>query len=68
MKQTTKDWLIAADDDFLADKTLTKEQRLTNLASFHCRQCIEKHFKALIEELDKPSIKSHDLLRLQLFH
>jgi HEPN domain-containing protein len=33
--------------------------------SFHCQQCIEKCFKALIEEKDKPFIKSHDLLRLQ---
>jgi HEPN domain-containing protein len=34
--------------------------------SFHCQQCLEKCFKATIEERDKPSIKYHDLLRLQL--
>lgn len=65
MKQTTKDWLTAAEDDLLAAKAIAREERLTNLASFHCQQCLEKCFKAVIEELHKPSIKSHDLLRLQ---
>ena len=66
MKQTTKDWLTAAEDDLLAAKKLATEVRLTNVVSFHCQQCLEKCFKAVIEEHDKPSIKSHDLLRLQL--
>ena len=65
MKQTTKDWLTLAEDDLLAAKTLTGEDRLTNLVSFHCQQCLEKCFKAMIEEQNKPSIKSHDLLKLQ---
>ncbi|MDP3642380.1 MAG: HEPN domain-containing protein [Bacteroidota bacterium] len=66
MKQTTKDWFTAAEDDLLAAKKLAGEDRLTNVAAFHCQQCLEKCFKAVIEEQDKPSIKSHDLLRLQL--
>jgi HEPN domain-containing protein len=66
MKQATKDWLIIAEDDLLAVKMLAHEDRLSNLVSFHCQQCIEKCFKALIEERDKPSIKSLDLLRLKL--
>ena len=66
MKQTTKDWLTAAEDDLLAAKKLAGEDRLTNVAAFHCQQCLEKCFKAVIEEQGKPSIKSHDLLRLQL--
>jgi HEPN domain-containing protein len=65
MKQTTKNWITLAEDDLLAAKTLAEEDRLTNLVSFHCQQCLEKCFKAIIEEQDKPSIKSHDLLRLQ---
>jgi len=65
MKQITKDWLTLAEDDLIAAKTLASEERLTNLVSFHCQQCLEKCFKAMIEELDKPSVKSHDLLRLQ---
>lgn len=66
MKQTTKEWFIAAEDDFLAAKKLVDEERLTNVVAFHCQQCLEKCFKAIIEEQGKPSIKSHDLLRLQL--
>ena len=65
MKQTTKDWLIIAEDDLLAAKTLAHETRLSNLVSFHCQQCIEKCFTAIIEEQDKPFVKSHDLIRLQ---
>jgi HEPN domain-containing protein len=66
MKQTTKEWFIAAEDDLLAAKKLGDEDRLTNVVAFHCQQCLEKCFKAIIEEQGKPSIKSHDLLRLQL--
>jgi len=66
MKQTTKNWITLAEDDLLAAKTLAGEDRLTNLVSFHCQQCLEKCFKAIIEEQDKPFIKSHDLIRLQL--
>ncbi|MDP3912853.1 MAG: HEPN domain-containing protein [Bacteroidota bacterium] len=65
MKQTTKDWFIAAEDDLLAAKKLVDEDRLTNVVAFHCQQCLEKCFKAIIEEQGLPSIKSHDLLRLQ---
>jgi len=66
MKQTTKDWLTAAEDDLLAAKKLAGEDRLTNVVAFHCQQCLEKCFKAVIEEQGNPSIKSHDLIRLQL--
>jgi HEPN domain-containing protein len=66
MKQTTKEWFIAAEDDLLAAKKLGDEDRLTNVVAFHCQQCLEKCFKAIIEEQGLPSIKSHDLLRLQL--
>ena len=66
MKQTTNDWINAAKDDLLAAKILGYDIRITNIAAFHCQQCLEKCFKAMIEEMDKPSIKSHDLIRLHL--
>ncbi len=65
MKQTTKDWLTLAGDDLLAAKKLAGDVRLTNQVSFHCQQCLEKCFKAVIEEQDMPLVRSHDLLRLQ---
>ncbi len=67
MKPTTEEWLFAAEDDLLAAKKLAREERLTNVVSFHCQQCLEKCFKAVIEEKGNPSIKSHDLFRLQLY-
>jgi len=64
MKQTTSEWLHVAEDDLLAAKALLQEDRLANLVAFHCQQCLEKCFKAVIEEKGLPSVKSHDLLRL----
>lgn len=64
MKQTTRDWLTVAEDDLLAAKALLKEERLANLVAFHCQQCLEKCFKAVIDEKGLTSIKSHDLNRL----
>ena len=64
MKHTTKDWLIAAEDDLLSAKKLVSEERLTNIVAFHCQQCLEKSLKAIIEEQSLSSLKSHDLLRL----
>lgn len=66
MKPTTKEWLMAAEDDLLAAKNLANEQRLTHVAAFHCQQCIEKSFKAIVEEKELSPLKSHDLIRLQL--
>ncbi|MCA1760896.1 MAG: HEPN domain-containing protein [Bacteroidales bacterium] len=65
MKETTKDWFTAAEDDLLSAKKLISEERLTNIVAFHCQQCIEKSLKGIIEEKNKPSAKSHDLLRLR---
>lgn len=65
MKPTTEEWLKAAKDDLDAAQTLVLKQNLTNLAAFHCQQCIEKCFKAVIEEKNIQFKKSHDLLRLQ---
>ena len=50
----------------LAAKTLATDSRLTNLAAFHCQQCLEKYFKAVIEEFENLTLKSHDLIRLQI--
>lgn len=65
MKQTTEEWLLAAEDDLLSAKKLADSERLTNIVAFHCQQCLEKGLKALIEEKSGISIKSHDLLRLK---
>ncbi|NDP22180.1 MAG: HEPN domain-containing protein [Paludibacter sp.] len=66
MKPTTNEWINAANDDLLAAKTLGSNNRLTNLAAFHCQQFLEKSFKAIIEEFENFTFKSHDLFRLQM--
>jgi len=65
MKPTTKEWLLAAEDDLLSARKLISEDRLTNIVAFHCQQCLEKAFKAVLEEQNRQSIKSHDLNRLR---
>lgn len=55
---------FVGEDDLLTAIKLKEETRLTNIVAFHCQQCIEKAFKALIEEELGSSAKSHDLLRL----
>lgn len=65
MKPTTREWINAAEDDLLSAQKLLGEERLTNVVAFHCQQAIEKGLKALLEEMENKSIKSHDLLRLQ---
>jgi HEPN domain-containing protein len=50
MKQTTKDWFMAAEDDLLSAKKRIEEVRLTNIVAFHCQQCIGKIFIIIIEE------------------
>jgi HEPN domain-containing protein len=64
MKQTTNDWFLAAEDDLLSAIKLANEDRLSNVAAFHCQQCLEKAMKGVIEEKNLPMLKSHDLIRL----
>ncbi len=64
MKQITREWLRAAEDDLAAAELLLTDEHLTNVVSFHAQQAVEKSFKALIEECDLGSIKIHSLERL----
>ena len=64
MKQISREWLHAVEDDLAAAKLLLTEEHLTNVVSFHAQQAAEKSFKALIEEYDLGSIKIHSLERL----
>jgi len=66
MKQTTNDWFIAAEDDLFAAKKLATEDRLTNVVSFHCQQCLEKCFKAIIEEKGLTPLNVHLSERMKL--
>lgn len=50
MKPVTKEWLKAADDDIVAMRRMLDAEEITNVVAFHAQQCIEKLFKAIIEE------------------
>lgn len=65
MKEITREWIKAAEEDLAAAKILLHNPDLSNIAAFHVQQNIEKTLKAVLEELNEPVIKSHDLLRLK---
>lgn len=64
MKKITQAWLDAAEDDLRAMDRLAGDQTLTNVMAFHAQQCIEKSFKALVEESETPVRKTHSLVQL----
>lgn len=64
MKQTTSEWLKAANDDLKAAKSLFADESLTNITAFHCQQAIEKSLKALLEEYNNTLNKTHNLQTL----
>jgi HEPN domain-containing protein len=64
MKQIANEWLNSARDDLSVIDRIIADEHLTNMVAFHSQQCIEKCFKAIIEELDLQFIKTHDLIKL----
>ncbi|MBF0201069.1 MAG: HEPN domain-containing protein [Desulfamplus sp.] len=43
---------------------LLQVSHLTNIAAFHAQQCVEKCFKAVLEEFGIEPVKTHNLVRL----
>lgn len=64
MKERVREWIDLAKIDLSAADKLAGDENLTPSAAFHAHQCCEKSFKALIEHLEKPVPKVHDLIRL----
>ncbi len=64
MKQSTKEWINAAEDDLNTIERLITDSSLTNIMAFHAQQAIEKALKAIIEEFSLGSIKTHNLQTL----
>ena len=64
MKKQAEAWINLAEKDMLTISEIIENPMLTNVVAFHCQQAIEKYFKALIIENDKPLIKIHNLLTL----
>lgn len=66
MKQLTREWLNAAEDDLIAIESLINNPILTNIVAFHSQQAIEKSMKAVIEEFGITFKKTHNLQTLFL--
>jgi HEPN domain-containing protein len=64
MKQLTREWLDAAEDDLFAIEHLINYPFLTNIVAFHAQQAIEKTIKSIIEEFGLSLLKSHNLQTL----
>lgn len=64
MKFMTGEWFKAADLDLMTMNEIVENENLTTITAFHAQQCIEKVFKAVIEEFDLGEYKIHSLLRL----
>ena len=64
MKKLTEEWLKAAKDDLDVIARILPDILLTHIVAFHAQQCVEKVFKALLEEYEIETPKIHRLLTL----
>ncbi len=64
MKRKVREWIELAGTDLAAAKKLVDDESLTAIVSFHAHQCIEKSFKAILENDEQLIPKIHDLIRL----
>lgn len=64
MRFMAREWLKAANDDIVVLNEIIDNPMVTNLTAFHCQQCIEKCFKAVLEEHELRVSKIHSLMTL----
>lgn len=64
MKKSTISWIEFAKRDLQGAKELSKNEYLANLVIFHSQQCVEKFFKAVLEEHSIHIPKIHNLKKL----
>jgi len=64
MRKAAEEWLASAQDDLETIAEVVENPRLTNIVAFHAQQCIEKCFKALLEEREERVPNIHNLVTL----
>ena len=64
MKQSSGQWLSSAEMDLGNIEQIVQREELTPIAAFHAQQCVEKCFKAVLEEHSKKVPKEHSTLKL----
>jgi HEPN domain-containing protein len=65
MRNFTKEWLKAANDDLLTINEIVDNSFLTHITAFHAQQCVEKAMKAILEEYEIDYPKIHKLVKLK---
>ena len=64
MKRQAEKWLAFAEVDLLTAEKLLDQKMLTQSTAFHLHQCVEKSFKAILENNDIKILRIHNLERL----
>jgi HEPN domain-containing protein len=66
MKPATREWVRCAEEDFDVAAALLRRRTKTaaNSIGFHAQQCVEKYFKARLEEAGLNVPRTHDLVAL----
>lgn len=64
MRKATEEWLASAQDDLETVEELIDNNQLTHVVAFHAQQCIEKCFKAALEESEQNVPAIHNLITL----
>ena len=64
MKKASNQWLESAELDLGSIGQIILREDLTPIAAFHSQQCVEKCFKAVLEEYSEKVPKEHSTLKL----
>ena len=64
MKKASEQWLESAELDLGSIGLIILREDLTPVAAFHSQQCVEKCFKAVLEEHSEKVPKEHSTLKL----
>ena len=59
MRKAAIQWLKSAEMDLDSIAQVIDMEHLTSVAAFHAQQCVEKCFKAILEEHSKKVPKIH---------
>jgi HEPN domain-containing protein len=65
MKFVSGEWLKSAKDDLDTIVEILDNESLTHIVAFHSQQCVEKSFKAVIEEYELAAQRIHNLVTLR---
>ena len=64
MKEATAQWLESAEMDLGSIEQIIRQEDLTPVVAFHAKKCVEKCFKAVLEEHSQKVPKEHSTLKL----